>query len=172
MSVKKEELLNKAETLFYEYGFHAVGLKRVIREANVAVMTLYNHFDSKEDLILEVLKRREVRYFQYLNNTDTYQAEKSAVGLAERQLKWLEEYSSRGCMFLRAKEEFGADQDNKIVQFVNLHKQRLYHYFCQCGLNQRDALKLMLLFEGITALAEIRDIHEVSIEFLEFTKSI
>lgn len=171
MSIKKEELLNKAEALFYEHGFHGVGLKQVISEANVAVMTLYNHFDSKEDLILEILKRREERYFSCLEAA-TKQTEKPAVKLAKGHIKWLVEYGSRGCMFLRAKEEFGADPDNKIVQFVHQHKQRLLQYFCQCGLDKEDALKLMLLFEGITALVEIRDIKEISTQFLAFAQSI
>jgi AcrR family transcriptional regulator len=171
MSIKKEELLNKAEALFYEYGFHAVGLKQIINEANVAVMTLYNHFDSKDDLILEVLKRREERYFTYLNSI-TKQKEKPAVELAKGHIKWLEEYGSRGCLFLRAKEEFGADPNNKIVQFVNQHKQHLLDYFCQNGLNKQDSLKLMLLFEGITAFVEIKDINEIRIQFLELAKLV
>ncbi len=171
MSNKKEELLNKAEVLFYEYGFHAVGLKQIINEANVAVMTLYNHFESKDDLILEVLKRREDRYFRYLNSV-AKQKEQPAVELAKGHIKWLDEYGSRGCLFLRAKEEFAADSSNKIVQFVNQHKQHLIDYFCQNGLDEQDSLKLLLLFEGITAFAEIKDINEIRIQFLELTKLI
>ncbi|MFZ7102442.1 MAG: TetR/AcrR family transcriptional regulator [Peptococcaceae bacterium] len=171
MSIKKEELLNKAEALFYGSGFHAVGLKQIINEANVAVMTLYNHFDSKDALILEVLKKREERYFTYLKAA-AEQTEKPAVGLAKSHIKWLEEYGSRGCLFLRAKEEFGADPNNKIVQFVNQHKQHLLHYFWQYGLDKQDALKLMLLFEGITALVEIKDINEIRIQFLELAELI
>ena len=59
-SLKKEALLDVAEKLFYEYGFRGVGLKQIIREANVANMTLYNHFSSKEQLVEEVLKQRAI----------------------------------------------------------------------------------------------------------------
>lgn len=58
MSQKKEDILNAAERLFYEHGFRGVGVKQIISEANVANMTLYNHFSSKEHLVEEVLKRR------------------------------------------------------------------------------------------------------------------
>ena len=37
MSKKRQDLINHAERLFYENGFHSVGLKRVISEANVAL---------------------------------------------------------------------------------------------------------------------------------------
>ena len=50
MSSKKEMLLNVAENLFYQHGFHSIGLKRIITDADIAIMTLYNHFDSKDDL--------------------------------------------------------------------------------------------------------------------------
>lgn len=56
MSIKKENLLKTAELLFYKYGFRGVGLKQIISEANVATMTLYNHFESKDHLVEEVLK--------------------------------------------------------------------------------------------------------------------
>ena len=46
---EKQDLLEVAERLFYEHGFRGVGLKQIIQEANVATMTLYNHFDSKEN---------------------------------------------------------------------------------------------------------------------------
>ncbi|HJF68792.1 MAG TPA: TetR/AcrR family transcriptional regulator, partial [Staphylococcus kloosii] len=36
MSKKKDDLLEVAERLFYENGFNGVGLKQIIKEANVA----------------------------------------------------------------------------------------------------------------------------------------
>ncbi len=68
MSEKRKQLLTTAEHLFYENGFHHVGLKRIVSDSGVALMTLYNHFPSKEDLILEVLKSRETRYLSLLEN--------------------------------------------------------------------------------------------------------
>lgn len=46
-SEKREDVLNAAERLFYKHGFRGVGLKQIISEANVANMTLYNHFHLK-----------------------------------------------------------------------------------------------------------------------------
>ena len=40
MSTKKEDLLVAAEQLFYQHGFHAIGLKAIVQEADVALMTL------------------------------------------------------------------------------------------------------------------------------------
>lgn len=69
MSEKKKAILKTAERLFDKHGFHAVGMKQIIEEADVALMTVYNHFQSKEHLIVEVLKRREERYMASLKDT-------------------------------------------------------------------------------------------------------
>ena len=110
-----------SEDLFYRHGFHAIGLKRIITDADVAIMTLYNHFASKDDLIVEVLLRREQRYLEQLRFYADHKAESVFLHLAEGHAKWLMEHEARGCL-LRAKEEFGADPNHIIVQTVNEHK--------------------------------------------------
>src|SRR5437667_11635438 len=58
-SEARQRLLETADRLFYRDGIRAVGIDRIIAEAGVAKMSLYNHFPSKDDLILAVLKYRE-----------------------------------------------------------------------------------------------------------------
>ncbi len=65
-SKKKDDILKTAEELFYKHGFHSIGVKRILEEAGVATMTMYNHFASKEDLIKEILLNREEMYFRLL----------------------------------------------------------------------------------------------------------
>lgn len=55
----KERLIEVAQDLFYRDGFHTVGLDRILREVGVTKTTFYNHFESKEDLILEVLQHHD-----------------------------------------------------------------------------------------------------------------
>src|SRR4051794_11702142 len=58
-SEARQRILETADRLFYQEGVRAVGVDRIIAEAAVAKMSLYKHFPSKDDLILEVLKYRE-----------------------------------------------------------------------------------------------------------------
>ncbi len=58
-SEARERIVQTADRLFYEEGVRAVGIDRIIAEANVAKMTLYAHFPSKDDLILAVPGHRE-----------------------------------------------------------------------------------------------------------------
>ncbi|MCM3759628.1 TetR/AcrR family transcriptional regulator [Alkalihalobacillus oceani] len=171
MSRKKEDLLEHAEQLFYEHGFHAIGLKKIVTESGVALMTLYNHFQSKEDLIIEVLKRREARYFSSLKACINQANGEPSMALMEAHLVWTRRYGSNGCMFLRAKEEF-ANVNQEIVDYVDAHKEALIDFFKAEGYATRNAIQLALLFEGATALAETRPLDEVAEECLFFVKQI
>lgn len=53
---KLKRLLEKAEELFWKYGYNAVSVEQIAAEAGISKMTLYKHFPSKEDLFVEVMK--------------------------------------------------------------------------------------------------------------------
>ena len=55
MSEKKKALIDTATRLFSRFGFHAVGIDRIIAESRVAKMTMYKHFPSKNRLVVEVI---------------------------------------------------------------------------------------------------------------------
>jgi len=50
-SFRALKVLHAAKDLFNEYGFHKVGVDRIIEEAKIAKATFYNDFHSKERLI-------------------------------------------------------------------------------------------------------------------------
>ena len=47
---KRLHVVETAYALFKRAGFHATGIDRIIAEADVAKMTMYRHFPSKDDL--------------------------------------------------------------------------------------------------------------------------
>lgn len=106
-STKRDTLLDTAERLFYEAGFHATGIDRVVSEAGVARMTLYNHFPSKEALVEAVLERRYRRYLDDLQHAVAQAPDGSCTAtLMERHCHWLATVSDRGCIVLKAIAEF------------------------------------------------------------------
>ncbi|PSL42572.1 TetR family transcriptional regulator [Salsuginibacillus halophilus] len=159
-SVKRETLLNTAESLFYEYGFRGVGLKQIISEANVATMTLYNHFPSKDNLVEEVLKQREARYWSYLDAHVEMDSDSPFILAAEAHGRWLKEQSYKGDMFLRAIEDY-AGTDNDIENIARGHKTRLLQYFQELAQqkgksNERElANQFTLLLEGTTSMTTL-----------------
>ncbi|MCI0675972.1 MAG: TetR/AcrR family transcriptional regulator [Phycisphaerales bacterium] len=55
----RDRLLQAAHDLFYRDGFQTVGLDQIIDEVGVTKTTFYNHFESKDDLIIQVLRKHD-----------------------------------------------------------------------------------------------------------------
>ncbi len=53
----RERILEAASRLFREHGIAAVGLAKIMAEADLTVGTFYTHFNSKEALLREALLR-------------------------------------------------------------------------------------------------------------------
>lgn len=52
----RERLIRVGHDLFYEHGFQAIGLDRILDEVGVTKTTFYNHFESKDALVVEALR--------------------------------------------------------------------------------------------------------------------
>src|SRR5205809_2435234 len=54
----KDRILETTDRLFYGQGIRAVGVDTIAAEIGISKRTLYNHFPSKDDLIVSYLSRR------------------------------------------------------------------------------------------------------------------
>ena len=125
-SEARQRILETADRLFYKDGIRAVGIDRIIAEANVAKMSLYKHFASKDDLVLEVLKHREQRIVDFFQTAiERHQKRKKdklqAFFAALKDL--FESKDFRGCAFQNAAVEL-ADPNHPGANFVREHKRR------------------------------------------------
>jgi AcrR family transcriptional regulator len=53
----REKLVETAARLFYAQGYQATGINQIIDEASVCKASFYNHFKTKEDLLVAWLER-------------------------------------------------------------------------------------------------------------------
>ncbi|MEI3613339.1 TetR/AcrR family transcriptional regulator [Pseudogracilibacillus sp. SO30301A] len=53
---KKKDILTAALTLFMEYGIQKVSITEIAKKANVSQVTIYNYFESKDNLAQYVFK--------------------------------------------------------------------------------------------------------------------
>lgn len=63
----KQRIIETASHLFYQKGYNLTGINEIIKEANIAKATLYNHFRSKEDICLAYLHFKDAALQQELN---------------------------------------------------------------------------------------------------------
>lgn len=152
----RERIISVASELFMTRGINATGVDAIVAEAGVAKMTLYKYFKSKEDLILEVLNRRQDSFRQWL----TEQLASKPAAPDERMLRlfdlideWLSSPDFRGVPFLKASSEF-PDTASAVHRLSVEHAEQFRHYLTELvaatGAISPELLaqQLFLLIEG------------------------
>ena len=60
----RDRVLQAATDLFYRQGIRAVGVDQIVKTADVAKISMYRAFPSKDDLIVAYLRDRDVAFWQ------------------------------------------------------------------------------------------------------------
>src|SRR4051794_29522140 len=155
----RERLVAAAIELFYRHGFGAVGIDRVIAAAGVTKTTFYKHFESKDDLMVTAVRRRD-------------EWESLAWGRAVRRLAgdgnpagqllaffdvldlWFNDPEFHGCMFMNTAAEFPNPHD-PVHQAAVAHKRRLRDGWRDlAGAAGADADEAATFVDCFTALVE------------------
>ena len=113
-SAKRELLLDTAWALFCQNGYRAVGIDAVLAKAGVAKMTLYNHFDSKEDLIAAAMDKKAAEILAGIDQTVDgagRSPQKRLLAVFDWLEAWLSSETFTGCAFLKAVGEYTAGND-------------------------------------------------------------
>ncbi|MGL4675745.1 MAG: TetR/AcrR family transcriptional regulator [Wohlfahrtiimonas sp.] len=128
---KQQQLILTAFNLFYNYGVNATGINTILMESGIAKKTLYNHFNSKTELIIATLKWRDQQYYSWLETRLNNVKESKSV-LHEVFLALDDWFNNRipelhrfhGCYFINVAAEFKEPSD-PIYQLCAQHKQRI-----------------------------------------------
>ena len=114
----KERILETTYQLFSRHGIRAIGVDTIVAHSNVAKMTLYRHFPSKEDLALAFLERREELWTRGFVQGGV---EARASNPAEQLLAifdvfdgWFQRKDFEGCSFINVLLEFAGDTTSRI----------------------------------------------------------
>lgn len=151
-----QRLIEAAEQLFYAEGINAVGIDRIIAEAGVAKMTLYNHFPSKDDLVLAVLEYREEKFDAMFEKWMVRHRKAGMDGLQAffAALKdWFKSRGFRGCMFINSNVEL-ADAEHPASKFSAQHKERFYEMLKRMIAESAGATRAETVAPAIALLVE------------------
>lgn len=126
MSKKREDILITAGKLFNKYGFVNVGVDRIISESQVAKMTFYKHFPSKDNLMEECLIERDKLFREgilrsiSISKTDGLSKLRS---IFDWYSEWFKQEDFFGCMFVKASDELLPD--SALERIIIEHKSWL-----------------------------------------------
>lgn len=178
----RERVARAAYKLFSQSGVRSVGVDAVIEQAGTAKMTLYRNFPSKDDLILDFLRRREERWTHAWLEAET---QRRGATPAEQLLavfdvfgEWFCQPDFAGCSFLTTMIEIN-DQAHPVHQAAVTHLANIRCYLSRlaaaAGAADPDgfARKWHILMKGAimaaqegdtAAAARAREIAELLLE--------
>ncbi len=153
-----------AADLFYTEGIRAVGINRLLEEAQTPIMSLYRIFGSKEGLVEEFLREKDDRIRALFER----EVERIAETPMERVLAMFDVLGQviaqpdyRGCTFINVAVEM-ADSDHPFVGIVQSHKEFVRdvfaRYLSEAGLRETEPLasQLLTLMNGVFVTAQIQ----------------
>ncbi|MFJ4677998.1 TetR/AcrR family transcriptional regulator [Kitasatospora sp. NPDC088783] len=155
-----EALLDAAEALFYEKGIRAVGMDEVRAASGLPLKRIYRLHPAKDDLVVAVLRRRDLRWRAGL----TAAVETTAASTPRARLlaafdwlgHWFAEPGYRGCAWINAFGELGPTSPAVLAE-VRAHKAAFHAQLADwaraAGLT--DPAPVQLLAEGAIVTAAI-----------------
>lgn len=165
---KPRERLMTAAQLFYTEGIRAVGINRVLEEAQTPIMSLYRNFGSKEGLVEEYLADRDKKVRALFER----EVERIADTPEERVLAVFDVLGAvisaadyRGCSFINVAVEM-ADPEHPLVAIAVSHKKFVREifsrYLADAGLRETEPLatQLLMLMDGVFVSAQMHSDHK------------
>lgn len=115
MITTRDRLIDAAADLFSRNGFHSVGLDRILDEVGVTKTTFYNHFESKDDLVVALLEHRDrIETEALLTEARARAGDDPAarmLAVFDVLLDWFRDSDYRGCIFISAAVAYPAVSD-------------------------------------------------------------
>jgi AcrR family transcriptional regulator len=174
-SAARDRILATASRLFYATGIRAVGVDRVIAESQVARMTFFRHFPTKDDLVVAFLARQAD-----LARTDVAQLRAAAgAGWPRAVLGWVAAGVTtepaaegfRGCAFINTAAEF-CDSSHPVRLLVAGHRawirDLMQEALTELGhpTPRSTAEQLLMLRTGAVVAASLEGFDDGNADFL------
>jgi AcrR family transcriptional regulator len=151
------KILESATRLFYEKGTLAVGVNEVAEAAGVSKVTLYRHFENKDALVAEFLRRRSDRVSAWLRAvSEQAEGPERVLALFDALERWFAEPAFRGCALVNgAVESRGVEAAAR--EIAARHLERHLSLLRELtGDSETLARQLLVLVEGATTVAFVR----------------
>jgi AcrR family transcriptional regulator len=154
----RERLVGAAVELFYRHGFGAVGVDRVIAAAGVTKTTFYKHFESKDELMVAAVQRRDEweskAWARAVRELAGDEPVAQLLAMLDVMNLWFNDPDFRGCMFLNTAAEFPNPHD-PVHQAAAAYKRRARDHWRDLARNAgADAAAAEAFADCYTVLVE------------------
>lgn len=120
-----DKILDSANKLFYKNGYNTTGINEIIADAGVAKGSLYQHFDSKTDLLIGYIDLNHRGWFTRLTALvdQTPDPKQKLLALFDYHIARQDFREYGGCPFIKANDEAG-NSDERVLKEIRAVKQQ------------------------------------------------
>jgi AcrR family transcriptional regulator len=175
----RERIVSTARDLFHKHGIRAVGINMIAEMAGTNKTTLYRHFSSKDDLIMEYLRssageaRRSWAEIEAINPEDGLAQLRFWVAHVVKDLT----HDCRNCEFANTAIEL-AEENHPARMFIGEFKTEYRDWLAKlcrkAGIGRAELLAntLATLLEGVRANWQSVGSQEPSSQFQDMAETI
>jgi AcrR family transcriptional regulator len=124
----RDRILDAATRLFYEKGIQAVGVNRIIAEADVAPMTLYRQFHAKDELVAATIEDWSAQWLAWLSDQLDRRGddpEARFAALWDALEGWFATADFNGSYVENAARELRAEPDHPAQKAITAHRRAM-----------------------------------------------
>ncbi|ESY45739.1 TetR/AcrR family transcriptional regulator [Mesorhizobium sp. RSR380A] len=175
----RDRILETAQDMFHKHGIKGVGVDAITEAAGTNKMTLYRHFESKDELIVQCLRASAAKGAAMW---DQFEAEHPGDKLAQLHA-WIRMAAAclaadgRGCDMANAAAEL-TEPDHParsvIKELKSAQRDRLVALCRDAGIGQAELLAdtLSLLFEGARVSVQTMGCQGPSTQFVHMAEGL
>ena len=163
----RERILEAAYDLFSRHGVRGVGIDTVVERSGVAKATLYRHFASKDDLVVEFLRLREERWTRDWLQREVEQRveapEERLLAIFDVFHDWFQRDDFEGCSFINVLVETGDDHASPVYKATVEHLEVIRGFLAglaeEAGISEPEdfARRWHILMKGSIVAAQEGD---------------
>jgi AcrR family transcriptional regulator len=179
ISSPRERILVAARELFHRQGIHRVGVEAIAEAAGTNKMTLYRHFDSKDNLVVAYLRGvaseadAAWQEIERKNPGDESAQLRSWLALAAECLA----SDDRGCDLANAAVELTEDGHpaRRLIEELKVEQRNRLAKLCRsAGISQSEILAdtLTLLFDGARVSRQAAGSNGPSAKFIRTAEKV
>jgi AcrR family transcriptional regulator len=175
----RDRIVGAARDLFHKQGYRGVGVDAIAEAAGTNKMTLYRHFGSKDDLIVECLRTAIAEARGYCAGIETRHPNDRSAQLTE----WIKvaaefvESDCRGCDLSNAAVELADDghpAHRVIEDFKQEHRDWLASICAGAGIAHSELLAdtLTTLLEGARVARQSARLERPPVDFASMATAV
>ncbi|MCI4671762.1 MAG: TetR/AcrR family transcriptional regulator [Bacteroidia bacterium] len=164
----RRHIIEIASELFYKNGYNSTGINEIIKESGIAKATLYNHFKSKEDLLLVYLDVKDNELIKHIKEfcNNKPMGNNRLIAVLEFLVFFFKQDNFNGCWCIRSMAE--VPKENQRVRLkIKSNKKKFLDFLQQLVIENKPELsltkqeqlgnQLYLLYEGALTESHIHD---------------